>query len=112
MFFMTMRPCTGVHGVQIVDQGLHRLVGGTVGLLHRAVVGELLALTGGGFVHAVGLHQVGQFGCVEVLAVFQLGIQAGLGLQLHQLIIQRVPFLVRQYLNHLPWFRLVRQHAF
>ena len=74
--------CTGVHGVQVVDQSLHGLVGGPVGLLHSPVVGELLALAGGGFVHAVGLHQVGQLCGVEVLAVLQLGIQAGLGLQL------------------------------
>ena len=37
-------PGPGVHGVQVVDQGLHGLIGGPVGLLHRPVVGKLLGL--------------------------------------------------------------------
>ena len=58
MFFMTMPPLgggvravvdggegdlgagPGVHGVQVVDQGLHGLVGGPVGLLHRPAAGQ------------------------------------------------------------------------
>lgn len=33
-------PGPGVHSVQVVDQGLHSLIGGPVGLLHRPLVGE------------------------------------------------------------------------
>ena len=61
-FFITMRPSGEVvhavvdggkgvwaparecYGVQVVDQGLHGLIGGPVGLLHRPLVGEGLGL--------------------------------------------------------------------
>ena len=69
-------PGPGVHGVQVVDQGLHGLVGGPVGLLHRPLVGEPLGLLNL-FLGAEGGHQNGPLGGEVVPAVLQGGGQAG-----------------------------------
>lgn len=74
-------PGPGVHSVQVVDQGLHSLIGGPVGLLHRPLVGEGL-----GLLHllrrAEGGNQRGPLGGEVVSAVLQGGRQPGVGLEL------------------------------
>ena len=74
-------PGPGVHSVQVVDQGLHSLIGGPVGLLHRPLVGEGL-----GLLHllrrAEGGNQRGPLGGEVVSAVLQGGRQPGVGFEL------------------------------
>ena len=74
-----------MHGVQVVDEGLHGLIGGPVGLLHRPLVGELLTFLRLDLVQAEALHEPGPLGVEPGAAVLQLGIQAGLLLQFRQL---------------------------
>ena len=73
-------PGPGVHGVQVVNEGLHGLVGGPVGLLTGPGVGELLALAHLCLVLAVVLQQEGELRLKVGLTVLQFGVQAGLGL--------------------------------
>ena len=77
-----LSPCPGVHGVQVVDQGLHGLIGRPVGLLGGPIMGKGLALAHLRFILAVMGQQKGHL-CLEILlTVLQLGIQAGLFLNL------------------------------
>ena len=49
-----LRAGAGIHGVQVVHQGFHGLIGGTAGLLHGVLLGEVEDFVGGGFIGAVG----------------------------------------------------------
>ena len=64
-----------MHGIQVVNQRLHGLEGGAVGLLCRTLVGELLAVFRQSWVH----HLAQAFGFLFPIAIVisQDGVQAG-----------------------------------
>mgnify|MGYP000287845446 CR=1 FL=1 len=49
-----LRTCTRMHGVQIVNQRFHRLIGGLAGFLIRVLAGKLHALCNRLFVERLG----------------------------------------------------------
>ncbi|MPM10990.1 hypothetical protein SDC9_57328 [bioreactor metagenome] len=72
-----LSPCPGMHGIKVVDKGLHCLIGGPVGLFDRAEVGKGLSLFHL-FLTSEFLHEVGKLGFKVSFAVLQLGAKAGL----------------------------------
>ena len=75
-----LSPGPGVHGVQVVDEGLHGLIGSPVGLLDGPGVGKPLCLFQLALLPEGG--QPGQLGGKVVLTVSQGGRKAGLLLDL------------------------------
>ena len=74
-------PGPAVHGVQVVNERLHGLEGGSVSLLLRIVDGHGLGLLHPLLI-AVLFHQAGQLRRHVFLAVFQMGIEPRLLLEL------------------------------
>ena len=87
-----LRARAGVHGVQVVDQGLHRLVGGAVRLLFGVGLGKVLHLVDEVRIQALREQQL-LFALAVVLAAGQLRVQALLGQRLHRAALHRLVVL-------------------